>query len=506
MGEDPDRTSASAPGQIPFSWALVPVLSLVGFLCLVLIVLPRIDPDYSGTGHLPLVAAAAIAALVARRHGQRWDEIEHGIVEAIRMSMRAILILLVIGMLMGTWLAGGIVPALIHWGLLLLTPTFFLPTACAVCSVVSLVSGSSWSTAGTVGLAMIGIGNAMGIDPAMTAGAVVSGAYFGDKLSPMSDTTNLAPAMAGTDLFTHIRHQVRTTGPAWVLAMAGYTWLSAGVTKGADAESVAAIQATIEGAFHPGVWHVAAPGLVVALVLRRTPALPTLFLGVVLGALVAVLVEGASLPSVLSATMSGYVASTGDPVVDELLSRGGMSSMGDTVFLVFCAMTFGGVMEHSGMLGTLAERLLRLAKSAGTLVMTTVLTSVGINVIAADQYIAIVVPGRMYAGAYRRMGLHPKNLSRAIEDGGTITSPLIPWNTCGAFMAGTLMVPTGAYAAYAFLNLLNPLISIAYGLLGWSLAPADDPAPDLQAHASGASSSGSSDAPGSGSPGSSGSG
>jgi Na+:H+ antiporter, NhaC family len=467
---------ADGPREVPFHWALLPVLALVGFLCLVLVVLPRIDPDYAGTGHLPLIAAATVAALVARAFGHRWDAIEDGIVEAIRMSMRAILILLVIGMLMGTWLASGIVPALIHWGLMLLTPAYFLPTACAVCSAVSLVSGSSWSTAGTVGLAMIGIGNAMGIDPAMTAGAVVSGAYFGDKLSPMSDTTNLAPAMAGTDLFTHIRHQVKTTGPAWVLAMIGYAWLSAGASKAADAESVAAIQATIDAAFHPGIVHALTPLVVVALVLRRVPALPTLLFGVGLGALVAWLVEGASAPAVLSAAMTGYQAATGDPVVDELLTRGGMSSMGDTVFLVLCAMSFGGVMEHTGMLRTLAERLLRLAKTAGTLIMTTVLTSVGINVVAADQYIAIVVPGRMYAGAYRRMGLHPKNLSRAIEDGGTITSPLVPWNTCGAFMAGTLMVPTGAYFAYAFLNLLNPLISIAYGLLGWTIAPLEDEA------------------------------
>lgn len=476
-----DGPAGAAPSEgevrdIPFLWALVPVLALVGFLCLVLVVLPRIDPDYAGTGHLPLVAAATVGALVARMHGWRWDEIEQGIVEAIRMSMRATLILLVIGMLMGTWLASGIVPALIHWGLMLLTPAYFLPTVCLVCSVVSIVSGSSWTTAGTVGLAMIGIGNAMGIDPAMTAGAVVSGSYFGDKLSPMSDTTNLAPAMAGTDLFTHIRHQVKTTGPAWVLAMIGYAWISAGASKSADADSVATIQATIQAAFHPGVFHALTPLLVVALVLRRVPALPTLLFGVGLGALVALLVEGASAPTVLSAAMTGYQAATGNPVVDELLTRGGMSSMGDTVFLVFCAMSFGGVMEHTGMLRTLAERLLRIAKTAGTLVMTSVLTSVGINVIAADQYIAIVVPGRMYAGAYRRLGLHPKNLSRAIEDGGTITSPLVPWNTCGAFMAGTLMVPTTAYVAYAFLNLLNPLISIAYGLLGWSIAPLDEDA------------------------------
>jgi NhaC family Na+:H+ antiporter len=461
--------------EIPLTWALVPIVALVGLLSLVLLWLPRIEPGFEGTGHLPLVAAATVAALVAWRHGHAWSEIEDGIIHAIRMAMPAILILLVIGMLMGTWLAGGIVPALIDWGLMLLSPQLFLPTACAVCSVVSLVSGSSWSTAGTVGLAMIGIGNAMGVDPAMTAGAVVSGAYFGDKLSPMSDTTNLAPAMAGTDLFTHIRHQALTTGPAWVIAMIGYAVLSAGMSTEADPAAVAAIRSTIEASFHPGIIHLIAPLLVVGLVLRRTPALPALLLGVLIGAVVAVTVEDVSLPQVLVATMSGFTAQTGDPTVDELLSRGGMSSMANTVFLVLCAMSFGGVMERTGMLRTLAQRLLRLAKTTGSLIATTVLTSVGINVVAGDQYIAIVVPGRMYADAYREQGLHPKNLSRAIEDGGTITSPLIPWNTCGAFMAGTLMVPTGAYFAYAFLNLVNPLISILYGYLGWSIAKLDDP-------------------------------
>jgi NhaC family Na+:H+ antiporter len=472
---DPAEDPTAQPRPISIGWALVPVVTLVALLSTVLLWLPRMDPSFEGSGHLPLVIAAAVGGIIAWRHGWEFDSIESGIVDAIRMSMRAILILVVIGMLMGTWLAGGIVPALIDWGLMLLSPRVFLPTACAVCSVVSLVSGSSWSTAGTVGLAMIGIGNAMGIDPAMTAGAVVSGAYFGDKLSPMSDTTNLAPAMAGTDLFTHIRHQVRTTGPAWVIAMIGYGVLSAGISTTADAGSVAHIQTTIESSFHPGLVHLLAPLLVIGLVLRRVPALPTLLLGVLLGAVVAVAVEGASVGSVLVAAMSGYTADTGDPTVDELLSRGGMSSMASTVFLVLCAMSFGGVMERTGMLRTLAERLLRLAKSTGSLIATTVLTSIGINVVAGDQYIAIVVPGRMYADAYAEQGLHPKNLSRAIEDGGTITSPLIPWNTCGAFMAGTLMVPTGAYFIYAFLNLVNPLISILYGFTGWSIAPADPP-------------------------------
>jgi NhaC family Na+:H+ antiporter len=458
--------------EIPAGWALVPVLALVTFLGVTLIVLPRVEPGFEGTGHLPLLAAAAVAAAVARRFGHRWSGLELAIVEAIRLAMPAVLILLVIGMLMGTWLAGGVVPALIHWGLLLLSPAWFLPTACAVCSVVSMVSGSSWSTAGTVGLALIGIGGAMGIDPAMTAGAVVSGAYFGDKLSPMSDTTNLAPAMAGTELFVHIRHQTLTTAPAWVLAMVGYVIL--GATLEPDTQAAAemgGIGPVIEASFHPSLLHLVPPLVVVGLVLLRMPALPVLLLGVVLGGAMAMLAEGASLPRILQITMDGYKATTGEPAVDELLSRGGMSSMSSTVTLVLCAMSFGGIMEGTGMLRVLAARLLRLAKTTGSLVATTVLTCVGINIVSGDQYIAIVVPGRMYAASYRERGLHPKNLSRALEDGGTLTSPLVPWNTCGAFMAATLMVPTGAYLAYAFLNLINPLISILYGFTGWTIAP-----------------------------------
>lgn len=475
---DPSRRAADGDEEreIPFLLALVPLAALVGFLSLVLLVLRT--EAFKGTGHLPLLGAAIVGVVVARAHGHRWPGIERGIVRAIERSMPAILILLVIGMLIGTWLASGVVPALIHWGLSLLSPQWFLPTTCIVCSIVSVVSGSSWTTAGTVGLAMIGIGEGLEVPKAMTAGAVVSGAYFGDKLSPMSDTTNLAPAMAGTDLFTHIGHQVRTTGPAWVVAMIAYTILGANLEASGASPGRVGLQAALADSFDPGLLQVLPPLLILVLVLLRMPALPTLVAGVTAGGLVA-LAEGVDIQGVLSAAMSGFTSMTGHEKLDELLSRGGMSSMGDTVFLVFCAMTFGGVMEVTGMLQTLAQRLLRMAKTAGSLIATTVLTSLGINVVAADQYIAIVVPGRMYADAYRRMGLHPKNLSRAVEDGGTITSPLIPWNTCGAFMAKTLGVATGEYFLFAVLNLANPVIAIVFGFLGISVARRDgaDPPP-----------------------------
>jgi Na+:H+ antiporter, NhaC family len=468
---DPAEPSVDAQSRaIPLLFALVPLAALVGLLALVIVVLPQRYPGFEGSGHLPLLLAAAVAAIVARAHGHPWTELERGILRAIQLAMSALLILCVIGMLMGTWIVGGVVPALIHWGLELLAPSYFLPTACAVCSAVSLVSGSSWSTAGTVGLALVGVGGALGVDPAMTAGAVVSGAYFGDKLSPMSDTTNLAPAMAGTDLFSHVRHMVWTTAPSWTIAMIVFTALSLGTDTHPDAGSVDAIQRAIAAQFEPSVWHVVPLLLVIGLVVRGNPALPVLLLGTVLGGVLAVLLEGATTAEVLIAAMDGYKSSSGDPAVDELLSRGGLMSMAKTVLLVLCAMSFGGVMESTGMLATLAERMLRLAHSVGSLIAVTILTCCGINVIVGDQYIAIVVPGRMYAAEYRARGLHPKNLSRALEDAGTLTSPLVPWNTCGAFMAATLGVPTLAYLPYAVLNLLNPIVSIVYGYLGITIA------------------------------------
>ena len=470
--------------EIRLPYALIPVLTLIGALALFVLV-------FEGTGHLPLVFAATVAALVARAHGWRWPTIHAGMLEAIHMAMGAILILLIIGMLMGTWLASGVVPALIDWGLALMSPSYFLPATCAVCSIVSLVSGSSWSTAGTIGLALIGVGNAMDIDPAMTAGAVISGAYFGDKLSPMSDTTNLAPAMAGTDLFTHIRHMLWTTGPSWVIAMVAFTFLGWGLEGAGDPAVVGSITGVLEAKFDPGFRHLLPPLLVGFLVLRKAPALPSLFAGALAGALLAV-VDAARAPEassagraaldafgqVMSAAMSGYQPETGNAAVDELLARGGISSMSDTVLLILSAMIFGGVMERTGQLQTLARTALAKAKSTGSLVASAVLTSIGTNILAADQYISVVVPGRMYASAFEARGLHPKNLSRALEDGGTITSPLIPWNTCGAFMASTLGVATLTYLPFCFLNLLNPLISIVYGFTGITIERLPDASPD----------------------------
>jgi NhaC family Na+:H+ antiporter len=489
VSEAKGTPAAAALPEIPFRWALVPVLALIGLLAFTILVL-------EGSGHIPLVLAACVAGLVAWRHGHGWRTLEAGVLQAIHLAMGAIMILLIIGMLMGTWIAAGIVPAMIAWGLELLSPSWFLPATCLVCSLVSLVSGSSWSTAGTVGLALIGVGNAMGVDPAMTAGAVISGAYFGDKLSPMSDTTNLAPAMAGTDLFTHVRHMVWTTGPAWIVAMIGFTIVSSSFEGAADDGSVATITAVIDERFHPGLVHLVVPAVVAIMVACKLPALPTLLVGALLGGVQAWL-GGMPLQVVATTAMDGYKPigtllggvqawlgmplagyQPGNATVDELLTRGGMNSMAGTVLLVLCAMSFGGIMERTGQLRTLAAKMLVTAKSTGSLIAATILTAIGINILAADQYLAIVVPGRMYAHEYAARGLHAKNLSRALEDGGTITSPLIPWNTCGAFMSSTLGVATLAYLPWCFLNLINPVIGILLGYTGWTIAKADPDDPE----------------------------
>lgn len=447
--------------------SLAPVLFLVAALALTIIWLKQ-------PPHIPLILSTAVAALVAYLTGRSWRDLLDGIKSGITIALPACLILLVIGTLIGTWILSGIVPTLIVFGLKVVSPSYFLVTACVVCVVVALATGSSWSTAGTVGIALIGIAETLGISRGLAAGAILSGAYFGDKMSPLSDTTNLAPAVAGTDLFTHIRHMVYTAGPSLVLALCAYFvigfWYQG---PGAEAKDIAVILSELELRFviH---WALLLPLLaVIALVVLRVPALPALLVGTILGGVCAAIAQGAPLTEIVKSAQSGYASSTGIKAVDKLLSRGGLESMMSTVALILCALSFGGVMERSGMLRRLADAIMAGAKRSGSLVLRTLLTSIGMNVLAADQYMAIVVPGRMYREAYAAQGLHPKNLSRCLEDAGTMTSALVPWNTCGAYMSTTLGVSTFAYAPFAFVLLLNPVISVVLGYTGWTIAKAD---------------------------------
>jgi Na+:H+ antiporter, NhaC family len=473
--------------------ALVPVVCLVVFLAgsvLNLNDLPEIavlTPTLRALGsipyfgsvlqasipvQIPLVAATAVAALMAWRVGLRWDEIHDSFLNGIRLSLGAVLILLIVGVLIGTWIASGIVPMLIVLGLKLLSPGAFLVATCVICAIVSLVTGSSWTTAGTVGVALIGVGTGLNVPLPIVAGAIVSGAYFGDKMSPLSDTTNLAPAIAGSELFEHVRHMMLTSGPSLVVALVLY-WLI-GLRYGEGTVDAAAVNAIVGGLsthFHSSGWLMIAPLLVVGLVVMRVPALPALLVGAILGGVSAGVFQGTSFAKILTIAYDGYVAETGVVAVDELLTRGGLASMYGTVGIILCAMCFGGVMERAGMLGRIAQAILGVAKSRGGLVTATIGTCVGMNVVASDQYLSIVVPGRMYRAAFARARLHPKNLSRCLEDGGTLSSALVPWNTCGAFMFATLGVFPLLYLPYAFLNLVNPLVSIIYGYTGWTMTP-----------------------------------
>ena len=399
--------------------------------------------------------------------------------------MGAVLILLSVGGLIGTWLLAGTVPSLIYYGLEILSPQWFYVAACVICAIAALSTGSSWTVAGTLGVALIGVAMGLGLSPAIAAGAIISGAYFGDKMSPLSDTTNLAPAVAGTDLFTHIRHMAWTTGPSFGLALVLFTALGLGVDVQSDSAALDTLRVALGESFN--ITPLALIPLVVVFFMayRKVPPLPTILFGALFGGFVAMVLQPDGLlafadspdlnpalamtKGVWLALADGYTASTGVPEVDDLLSRGGMSSMLVTIWLILSAMAFGAVLEHSGMLMRLIQSALAAAKSTGSLIMTVVLSCIGINIVAADQYIAIVLPGKMYKAEFQRRGLQPKNLSRVIEDSGTLTSPLVPWNTCGAYMAATLGVATLAYLPFVFFNLINPIVSIIYGFTGFTI-------------------------------------
>ena len=472
MTEAP-RTPTPTPS---LGLSLVPAAALVALLFVSI-------ARYDGSGHIPLIAAAALAAILsATALGQPWKEIEDGMVRSVRRALPAVFILMAVGLLIGVWIASGVVPLLIYYGLKLLAPSYFLAASCLACAAISLATGSSWSTAATAGLALVGVGRALGVPEAMTAGAVVSGAYFGDKMSPLSDTTNLAAAAAGSELFEHIRHMLYTTVPALAIAVAGYWALDAGAAPGDPAANPAyrEIVAAIEGGFRLTPWLLLAPATVLALIARRTPPLPSLLAGTAVGVALLLVFQPQNAPdgfgSALTAMYGGYESKTGVASADELLSRGGLTSMLETIALILCAFAFGGAMERSGMLAALTGAVLGLARSARSLLAATVATGIGLNVLTSDQYLSVVLTGRMYGDAFAARGLHAKNLSRAIEDSATMTSPLVPWNTCGAYMAGVLGVATLSYLPYAFLNLLAPLISLVFAATGWTIVRIARPA------------------------------
>ncbi len=416
-----------------------------------------------------LTLACVAPAVMALRLGYRWKDVEGGMLDGMRLALGAAVILLVVGTTIGAWVQCGTVGAMVSYGLLVLQPSFFLPAACIICSIVSLSIGSSWTTAATVGVALMGIGTTIGVPAPICAGAILSGSYFGDKMSPLSDTTNLAPGIVGATLFDHIQAMFYTTLPALVIALVLYTVI--GLTMGGDTAGytpadIAALREALHAAQAINPWLFLPPVLVIVLAVMRVPAVPALLAATLLGGIMAAVFQGEGIGTILAVTYTGFEIESGNTAVDDLLNRGGMSSMLDTVALVLAATAFGGIMERAGFVHVLLEALLRRVKSVGGLITSTIVSCVGVNALLCEQYLAIVLPGRMYMDAYPKFGLQPRMLSRTIEDGGTVTSCLFPWNSGGAFMAATLGVATFAYAPFAFLNLLVPLIAIAYAWTG----------------------------------------
>lgn len=463
--------------QPSFFDAMIPLLFLV-LLLAASVALYGADSSY-GPNQIVLLLATGVACLIGIKNGYKWQQLEEAMIHGISVSMGAIFILLAVGSLIGTWLLAGTVPTLIYYGLQILNPDWFYAAACLLSAIVAMSIGSSWTTAATVGVALMGIATGIGMSPAIAAGAVVSGAYFGDKVSPLSETTNLAPAVAGSDLFDHIRHMLWTTVPSFVIALILFTIL--GFTEEASAESVSIgnVQEIISNTYDVSLIHLLPLVVLVVMAIKKVPAFPAIFIGALIGAvwgyvfqpdLLAKVAGGddfiQKIAVVWKAMFDGFSIVTGDDNMDKLLSGGGMSSMLNTTWLIMTALMFGAVMEKLGLLAVFVRSILSAAKSSGSLITATIGTAFGINVVTADQYMSLVMTGRMYREEYERRGLANVNLSRALEDGGTITSPLIPWNTCGAYMAGVLLVSPLEYWQFAFFNLINPMLAILFAYLG----------------------------------------
>lgn len=468
--------------KIPLWQCLIVILAMIGLLVW------SIVKDSGGEPHIALLLAAAVAAVVAFANGWKWAYLEQGILASINRSMQAILILAIVGSMIASWMAAGTIPSMMYYGIMVISPKVFLLTACILCSIVSLATGSSWSTAGSMGVALIGVGTALGFPEAMTAGAVVSGAYFGDKMSPLSDTTNLAPAMAGATLFDHIKHMIYTTGTSIVIALIAYAVMGFMFSSGnaVDLSVVEEVKEFIKASSNISVIALIPPVFVIAAVALKLPAIPSLLGGVLIGVPLMFMNKAYIDPALVAAETAkegltnnifymlnngiamGNVPEGASDIINELaslLSCDGMQGMMWTISIILMAMCFGGIVDCTGMMATFAGILLKVAKGRGGLVLATEFSCLFVNAVCCDQYLSLVLPGRMFKEAFEDMRLAPKNLSRCLEDCGTITSNFFPWNTCGATMRTFLGVGNG-YIPYAILNWLNPVVSCIFGFTG----------------------------------------
>lgn len=457
--------------ELNFLEALIPVILLMALLFYNIVFADgALLGDYSN--QIILLIGGFIAAMVGFFNKVSVNLMLAEIWENLKSVFVPIMILFLVGALAGTWLVSGVIPAMVYYGLQVLSPEIFLPASVIISAVISIATGSSWTTSATVGIALVGIGTALGIYPGMIAGAVISGAYFGDKMSPLSDTTNLAPAMAGTDLFTHIRYMSITTIPTIIITLIVFTILSFTITTSGSAD-VSNLLKTIDNTFNISPWLFLVPLVVIGLILLKTKPLIALSTGVILAAVFAFVFQpdilnnlgDSKLLAVITSIFTNTQITTENEKLNELFSAGGMQGMLWTIYLILCAMVFGGIMDGIGALSRITSALLSVATTIFGLFASTVISCLGLNTIASDQYLAIVIPGKMFKKAYQDKGLAPENLSRTLEDSGTVTSVLIPWNTCGAYQTSVLGVGVGEYFLYAIFNWLSPFTTLFFAAL-----------------------------------------
>jgi len=418
-----------------------------------------------------LIAAAAVSGVLALWLGYTYKEMEEGIVHSISKGMPAMMVVIVVGMLIGTWMSSGAIPMMIFYGLKIISPTFYLVTACVVCSIISVVTGTSYGTAGTVGVAFIGIAQGLGIPLSHAAGAIVAGSYFGDKLSPFSDTTNLAPIAAGSNLFDHIKHMLWTTTPAWMIGLVLYYFLGRGVQGSLESEQMTQIMETIPATFRFSVVLLLPPAITLYAAISKKPTIPGMLASSVVAMILAIIYQGVPVADAVDAMVHGYTAATGIPLVDTLLTKGGMLNMMDVTLIALCAFAFAGITQKAGMLDVLLQHMTRFANTTGRLIAATSASSMAVAIMTGSSFLTLLIPGELFAPAFKKMGLAAKNLSRTLEDSGTVIVPIVPWSIAGVYMAGTLGVPTTEYAPFAFMCYLGVVFAWLYGFTGFAIAP-----------------------------------